>query len=541
MDSSSEEKGAAMAVPPLKPSEKFHLFVSYSSMDATWTHELIGRLETDHPGLRVCLHERDFTPGRNILENMAECIHQSQKVLLVLSQDFVQSRWCLLEADLSLFGYCLERKPVIPVLLRPCQVPLHLSHLTYLEAVDSRFYSKVVQLLCTPSHCMARSLPGPRPVPSFYSGKTLLTLNCVNRDSLPSWKVGTFSTLSVPDPLKEVLPDPEVYKHAVGILNGVQSPRSCLRYLCCRVVLSIVLILIFVASIFFLVVFGLKNITTGVRFLLITATMFFCLLPLVLAVNSLCWFRRFSRRKMREVALRVGGANLLLAPHSVLMACETLNQLSFVFVQLEECRGTFRQAPEGEALFREALLRFSCAYAGCLVPTRAAWCRRTSPAARTPRPPGATWSPACVSASMSLCSWREANPRGSGRALCGHAAPLAGTVDVAAVRPAWCAASHLRLAGSEGRSDCCHPARPAVLLGPDRLGRGTLVKLPERRPGKKCVRLGPAGVPRTGHPPRRQSPARSGCPVSVQGPEQNAAPPGTAPCSGARRWEQVNP
>ncbi|XP_054585212.1 toll-like receptor 4 isoform X2 [Eptesicus fuscus] len=156
MDSSSEDKGAAMAIPPLKPGEKFHLFVSYSSMDATWTHGLIGRLEADHAGLRVCLHERDFTPGRNILENMAECIHQSQKVLLVLSQDFVQSRWCLLEADLSLFGYCLERKPVIPVLLRPCQVPLHLSHLTYLEAVDSRFYSKVAQLLCTPSHCMGQ-------------------------------------------------------------------------------------------------------------------------------------------------------------------------------------------------------------------------------------------------------------------------------------------------------------------------------------------------------------------------------------------------
>ncbi|XP_054585211.1 uncharacterized protein LOC114232532 isoform X1 [Eptesicus fuscus] len=263
MDSSSEDKGAAMAIPPLKPGEKFHLFVSYSSMDATWTHGLIGRLEADHAGLRVCLHERDFTPGRNILENMAECIHQSQKVLLVLSQDFVQSRWCLLEADLSLFGYCLERKPVIPVLLRPCQVPLHLSHLTYLEAVDSRFYSKVAQLLCTPSHCMVRSLPGPRPVPSLYSGKTLLTLNCVNRDSLPSWKVGTFSTLSVPDPLKEVLPDPE----------------------------------------------------------------------------------------------------------------------------LEDCRRTFLQAPEGEALFREALLQFSSAYACCLVQAHFPHCEDTT-AARGHLEPG---------------------------------------------------------------------------------------------------------------------------------------------------------
>lgn len=369
-----------MAIPPLKPSEKFHLFVSYSSVDATWTHGLIGRLEADHAGLRVCLHERDFTPGRNILENMAECIHQSQKVLLVLSQDFVQSRWCLLEADLSLFGYCLERKPVIPVLLRPCQVPLYLSHLTYLEAMDSRFYSKVVRLLCTPSHCLAPSLPGPRPVPSLYSGKTLLTLNCVNRDSLPSWKVGTFSTLSVPDPLKEVLPDPEVYKQAVGILNGVQSPRSCLRYLGCRILLSIFLLLLFVILIYLFVVFSVEAITPGLRFLLTTANVSCCLLLIVLAVNSLCWFRRFSRRKMKELGLRVGEANLLLAPHSVLMGCETMNQLSFVFVQLEDCRQTFLQAPEGEALFREALLQFSCAYACCLVQAHFPHCEDTTAA-----------------------------------------------------------------------------------------------------------------------------------------------------------------
>ncbi|XP_036121484.1 uncharacterized protein LOC118632461 [Molossus molossus] len=367
MDASFKEEGEALAIPPLRASEKFHLFVSYSSVDTTWTHELIGRLEADHAGLRVCLHERDFTPGRNVLENMAECILQSQKVLLVLSQDFVQSRWCLLEADLSLFGYCLERKPVIPVLLRPCQVPLHLSHLTYLEATDSRFYSKVVRLLCTPSHRMARSLPGPRPLPSLYSGKTLLTLNCINRDNLPSWKVGTFSTLSVPDPLKEVLQDPEVYKHAVGILNGVQSPRSCLRYLGCRIPLGIFLILLFCASIPVLMIFWTQDTKPGPRFLLITTGVSLCLLFLVLAVNSLCWFRRFSRRKMQELALRVGEANLLLAPHSVLMGCETLNQLSFVFVQLEDCRRAFLEFPDGNTLFQEALLRFSCAYACCLV------------------------------------------------------------------------------------------------------------------------------------------------------------------------------
>lgn len=366
MDSCLEEGSVTLDIPPLRQSDKFHLFVSYSSVDAAWTHRLISRLEAAHAGLRVCLHQRDFTPGRNVLENMADCIHQSQKVLLVLSQDFVQSRWCLLEADLSLFGYCLERKPVIPVLLRPCQVPLHLSHLTYLEATDRHFYSKLEQLLCTPNRCLARSLPGLRPVPSLYSGKTLLTLNCINRDNLPSWKVGTYSTLGVPDPLKEVLDDPEVYRRAMGFLNGVQSPTSCLRYLGCRVTLGVLLVPV---SVVMWYIVAINASTSGNISLWMTISTIVALPLVALAVNSLCWFRRFSKRKMQELTLRVGEANQLLAPHSVLMGCDTMNKLYFVYVLLEDCRQAFLQASDGdgEALFQEALLRFSSTYACCLV------------------------------------------------------------------------------------------------------------------------------------------------------------------------------
>uniref|UniRef100_A0A3Q1FFE1 TIR domain-containing protein n=1 Tax=Acanthochromis polyacanthus TaxID=80966 RepID=A0A3Q1FFE1_9TELE len=113
-------------VPPtLRGEECYHVFISYSSTDYQWTHSLINQLESRN--LQVCYHERDFTPGRTVLENMSECIQESQKVLLVLSPEFVRSRWCLLEANMSLFRDCLERKPIIPVLLDPgVSVPLHL-------------------------------------------------------------------------------------------------------------------------------------------------------------------------------------------------------------------------------------------------------------------------------------------------------------------------------------------------------------------------------------------------------------------------------
>uniref|UniRef100_A0A667YR52 TIR domain-containing protein n=1 Tax=Myripristis murdjan TaxID=586833 RepID=A0A667YR52_9TELE len=130
-------------VPPtLREGELYHVFISYSSTDYRWTHSLINQLESY--GLQVCYHERDFVPGRT---NMSECIQESQKVLLVLSPEFVRSRWCLLEANMSLFRNCLERKPMLPVLLEPgLAVPLHLCHLTYLDARDPDFISKVLKV-----------------------------------------------------------------------------------------------------------------------------------------------------------------------------------------------------------------------------------------------------------------------------------------------------------------------------------------------------------------------------------------------------------
>uniref|UniRef100_H3A6U8 TIR domain-containing protein n=1 Tax=Latimeria chalumnae TaxID=7897 RepID=H3A6U8_LATCH len=123
--------------PSLRSNESYHVFISYSSMDSAWAHFFIERLESTQLGLRVCYHERDFLPGRTIIENMVDSIHSSQKILLVLSKDFVQSKWCILEANLSVFRNCIERKPVIPVMLEPCSTPLHLSHLTYLDANDT--------------------------------------------------------------------------------------------------------------------------------------------------------------------------------------------------------------------------------------------------------------------------------------------------------------------------------------------------------------------------------------------------------------------
>ncbi|CAO2639850.1 Toll-like receptor 1 [Lemmus lemmus] len=72
---------------------QFHAFVSYSGHDSTWVkNELLPNLEKD--GIRVCLHERHFIPGKSIVENIVHFIEKSYKSIFVLSPHFIQSEWC---------------------------------------------------------------------------------------------------------------------------------------------------------------------------------------------------------------------------------------------------------------------------------------------------------------------------------------------------------------------------------------------------------------------------------------------------------------
>ncbi|XP_044516209.1 uncharacterized protein LOC123234367 [Gracilinanus agilis] len=373
-------QNALPTILPLKDNEVYHLFVSYSSLDSSWAHKFIEKLEADYSDLRICYHERDFLPGKNIIENMVDCIQQSQKMLLILSQDFVQSRWCLLEANLSVFRFCMERKPVIPIMLKPCQVPLHLNHLTYLDVNDISFYEKVLKTLCTPNHLMKHSTLVPYQFSSIYNGKTLMVLPCINKDNLPSWKLGTFSTLNIPDPLRMVIDDPEVYRRAINILNEVSSPKSCFRYSCCRITLCILLsffslLISIFALLYFFAIYKMaipqspKEIITF--FFVHFPVLFLSMSIIALVVNIMCWGRRWTKEKLRELNLKVGEANLILTNHSVLIGCETINKLYFIYVSLKDCKKVFQETfpnenPSAEEMFQNAIIRYSSSYACCV-------------------------------------------------------------------------------------------------------------------------------------------------------------------------------
>ncbi|KAG9339951.1 hypothetical protein JZ751_022266 [Albula glossodonta] len=72
---------------------RYHAFISYSHHDSLWVDSLLFP-SLEGAGLSLCVHERDFTPGDWVLNNIINCVEESYKTLFVLSQSFIQSEWC---------------------------------------------------------------------------------------------------------------------------------------------------------------------------------------------------------------------------------------------------------------------------------------------------------------------------------------------------------------------------------------------------------------------------------------------------------------
>ncbi|XP_075005011.1 toll-like receptor 1 [Calonectris borealis] len=100
---------------------QFHAFISYSERDSLWVkNELIPNLEKGEGCVQLCQHERNFIPGKSIMENIINCIEKSYKSIFVLSPNFVQSEWCHYELYFAHHKFFSENSnSLILILLEP--------------------------------------------------------------------------------------------------------------------------------------------------------------------------------------------------------------------------------------------------------------------------------------------------------------------------------------------------------------------------------------------------------------------------------------
>ncbi|XP_075696434.1 uncharacterized protein LOC142662229 [Rhinoderma darwinii] len=95
---------------------KYDAFVSYNTRDEDWVYEtMLPMLEKgkSSKSLRLCLHHRDFTLGRDIVDNIVDSIHNSRKTLCVVSRSYLRSEWCSMEMQLASYKLFDEMKDVL--------------------------------------------------------------------------------------------------------------------------------------------------------------------------------------------------------------------------------------------------------------------------------------------------------------------------------------------------------------------------------------------------------------------------------------------
>nr|XP_032832849.1 toll-like receptor 13 [Petromyzon marinus] len=94
---------------------RYDAFVSYNSDDEEWVaHQLLPQLEG--AGMRLCLHHRDFVPGKDIVDNIMDGIYASRRTLCVVTRSYLRSEWCSKELQVAAFRLFEENQDVLVLL-----------------------------------------------------------------------------------------------------------------------------------------------------------------------------------------------------------------------------------------------------------------------------------------------------------------------------------------------------------------------------------------------------------------------------------------
>ncbi|RXN24837.1 tripartite motif-containing 16-like protein [Labeo rohita] len=111
-----------------------HKHLKKNTYDEVWVmNELMENLENGVPPIQLCLHMRDFQAGKSIASNIIdEGIMGSRKIIVVVSQHFIDSAWCRFEFELAQSRFMMERNANIIIII--------------LEDVEERKTKKVLGL-----------------------------------------------------------------------------------------------------------------------------------------------------------------------------------------------------------------------------------------------------------------------------------------------------------------------------------------------------------------------------------------------------------
>ena len=76
-------------------------FISYSAKDTDWVTQVLYKRLAEEMKLKICIHHKDFIPGRPIANEILRCIDESRKVIFVVTRNFLESDWGNYELEMA--------------------------------------------------------------------------------------------------------------------------------------------------------------------------------------------------------------------------------------------------------------------------------------------------------------------------------------------------------------------------------------------------------------------------------------------------------
>ena len=93
---------------------QYDAFLSFADEDRPFVDQVVTKLEENTIlQCQVCVHYRDFTPGKSIYKNIVEAIHMSKKTVVFISRAFLKSSWCRYELRMVMTEESYRKRQVV--------------------------------------------------------------------------------------------------------------------------------------------------------------------------------------------------------------------------------------------------------------------------------------------------------------------------------------------------------------------------------------------------------------------------------------------
>ncbi|GAB6025389.1 defense response [Chamberlinius hualienensis] len=135
----------------------FDAFIAYSSEDGDFlVDEILPKLEHIENPYSVCLHERNFMPGGFIQDAILEAVKVSSRTIVILTENFVRSGWCMYEFKVAHMQMMEDRCPRVIVIVKDeipkdinSRLKMYIKTNTYLKWNERLFWEKLYFAMST--------------------------------------------------------------------------------------------------------------------------------------------------------------------------------------------------------------------------------------------------------------------------------------------------------------------------------------------------------------------------------------------------------